>query len=134
MHPKDIGQYLAAQYFFDLSLDDVEIMYRISLICALLALCLVSCKSQDDSLAANQPQSILWEYKVVKLTDLSPEQHMLTINEYGAQGWELVNTHSNIGTSVNVIQYGREHINVRTTAMNYVFKRPRANAPEVVAE
>ena len=109
-------------------------MNRISLICALLALCLVSCKSLDDSLAANQPQSILWEYKVVKLTDLSPEQHMLTINEYGAQGWELVNTHSNIGTSVNVIQYGREHINVRTTAMNYVFKRPRANAPEVVAE
>ena len=106
-----------------------------------LALCaavmLVTCGSADEVTQASQT----WEYKVVTIpghpTEDKPEFGNLDfgdqtrmLNRMGADGWELVSAYTEIGTAhpnfgSNAYVNGIRD-NVRAIAVNFVFKRPKA--------
>ena len=90
-----------------------------------------------------------WEYKVVRvagkdaevLADYGPlvfGDQTVMLNKMGTEGWELVDTytetataHPNFGNSEYVTGI-RE--NVRTSVVNFVFKRPSSGKEEVMPE
>lgn len=84
-----------------------------------------------------------WEYKIVKKEgaesplyniDIEPqifEDPTETLNKMGQEGWELVSTYTEIKTTYpnfgdkKYVTGIRE--NTKTSVLNFVFKRPRAN-------
>ena len=104
-------------------------MKKALFICCLLASILVSCTTQTQS----------WEYKVVKvagkdaarLADYGPlvyGDQTPMLNKMGEDGWELVNIYTEVATAFP--NFGNsEYVtgireNVRTSVINFVFKRP----------
>lgn len=105
-------------------------MKRILFICAIIAVALASCnKTENTEQLPTNNQTEAWEYNVIKVTDRDIANQSVTLNQLSNQGWELVSTHTQIGTSIAKKNAYSEHINVQTTALYYVLKRPRGNYP-----
>ena len=105
-------------------------MKKIVILCSLIAFSLVSCCEQDATTAS---KNCAWEYKVVELSGSNVAAHTAAINELTKQGWELVNSHSAIATSIGKLHNGYEHIDVKTHSVSYVFKRPYVEVVETPA-
>ena len=114
-------------------------MKKTLLVCGLIAATLVSCGSKDQK----------WEYKVVKVAGKDAEvmakygplvygDQTSMLNKMGQEGWELVNTYTEIATAFP--NFGNsEYVtglreNVRTSVINFVFKRPSDGKQEVLPE
>ena len=104
-------------------------MKKIVILCSLIAFSLVSCCEQGETTA---PKNCAWEYKVLELSGSDVTAHTTAINELTKQGWELVNSHSAIATSIGKLNNGYEHIDVKTHSVSYVFKRPYVEVVEVI--
>lgn len=104
-------------------------MRKLLLICCVMATALVSCGTKNQS----------WEYKVVKVAGKDAEvmadygslvygDQTTMLNKMGNDGWELISTYTEVSTAFpNFGNSGyvtgiRE--NVRTSVINFVFKRP----------
>lgn len=104
-------------------------MKKILFLCCLLAGVLVSCSPKEQS----------WEYKVVKvagkdaeiLADYGPlvyGDQTPMLNKMGQEGWELIDIYTEVATAFP--NFGNsEYVtgireNVRTSVVNFVFKRP----------
>lgn len=105
-------------------------MKKIVILCSLIAFSLVSCCEQGKTTA---PKNCAWEYKVVELSGSDVTAHTTAINELTKQGWELVNSHSAIATSIGKLNNGYEHIDVKTHSVSYVFKRHYVEVVETPA-
>lgn len=105
-------------------------MKKIVILCSLIAFSLVSCCEQGETTAS---KNCAWEYKVVELSGSDVTAHTTAINELTKQGWELVNSHSAIATSIGKLNNGYEHIDVKTHSVSYVFKRPYVEVVEAPA-
>lgn len=98
-------------------------------LCCLVALALTSCGIKEQS----------WEYKVVKVAGKQAEiladygalvygDQTTMLNKMGKEGWELVSTYTETATAFP--NFGNsEYVtgireNVRTSVVNFVFKRP----------
>lgn len=99
---------------------------KILLSFALLAT-LTGCSSQPEK----------WEYKVLELTSENPAEKFMPsrfqnptdmLNVMGQNGWELVDTYTDVHTVFP--NFGNEQYlngireNARTSAVHFVFKRP----------
>ena len=111
-------------------------MKKVLFLCCLLAGMLVSCSPKEQS----------WEYKVVKvagkdaerLADYGPlvygDQSPM-LNKLGREGWELVDIYTEVATAFP--NFGNsEYVtgireNVRTSVINFVFKRPYKEGSEI---
>ena len=107
-------------------------MKRILFICAIIAVAITACNKVEDTEsptqeAKNNPET--WEYLVMKVTDRDIANQTIKLNQLSSEGWELVTTHSQIGTHISRNNSYYEHVNVQTTALYYVLKRPRGNYP-----
>jgi len=104
-------------------------MRKLLLICCVMATALVSCGTKNQS----------WEYKIVKVAGKDAEvmadygslvygDQTTMLNKMGKDGWELISTYTEVSTAFpNFGNSGyvtgiRE--NVRTSVINFVFKRP----------
>jgi hypothetical protein len=105
-------------------------MKRILLICAIIAAALTACnKTENTETQTAEMKTGAWEYMVLKVTDRDIANQTAALNQLNAEGWELVTTHSQIGTSIAKKNTYSEYINVQTTALHYVLKRPRGTYP-----
>lgn len=102
-------------------------MKRVLFICAIIVVALTSCNKTENAEQLSANNTGAWEYMVLKATDRDIASQTATLNQLSLQGWELVTTHSQIGTSIVKKNSYSEHINVQTTALYYVLKRPRGN-------
>lgn len=101
-------------------------MKRVLFICAIIVATLTACNKSENT-ESQIANTGAWEYMVLKATDRDIASQTTTLNQLSFQGWELVTTHSQIGTSIVKKSAYSEHINVQTTALYYVLKRPRGN-------
>jgi hypothetical protein len=102
-------------------------MKRVLFICAIIVAALTACNKSENTESQIANNTGAWEYMVLKATDRDIASQTATLNQLSFQGWELVTTHSQIGTSIVKKSAYSEHINVQTTALYYVLKRPRGN-------
>ena len=100
-------------------------MKKIAFILTIIAISFASCSpfKPVEKPASEEPKA--WEYKVVKITDKDEATQNATINTLSLEGWELVNTYTEISTGIGRSGYS-EYINVRTTSINMIFKRPQS--------
>ena len=111
-------------------------MKKVLFICCILAAAFVSCT----------PKKQTWEYKVVKVAGKGAERladygplvygdQAPMLNKMGKEGWELVNIYTEVATAFP--NFGNsEYVtglreNVRTTVVNFVFKRPYKEETDV---
>ena len=99
-------------------------MKKIAFIIALISFALVSCGKTEQTTNVEVKEPTAWEYKIVKLTNKDEATQHATINTLSLEGWELANTYTEIGTSINRSSGSNEYINVHTKSINYIFKRP----------
>ena len=102
-------------------------MKKTLLLCCMIAT-LASCGNESQT----------WEYKVIKVAgqdaavmeDYGPkvfEDQTQMLNKMGKDGWELVNTYTEVGTAFP--NFGNKDYvtgirqNTRTTVLNFIFKR-----------
>ena len=104
-------------------------MKRVLFICTIIVVALTACNKSENTESQIANNAGAWEYMVLKATDRDIASQTATLNQLSFQGWELVTTHSQIGTSIVKKSSYSEHINVQTTALYYVLKRPRGNYP-----
>lgn len=105
-------------------------------ISCLIAMLMVSCGTKEQT----------WEYKVVKVAGKDAEvmakygplvygDQTAMLNKMGKDGWELVSTYTEVATAFP--NFGNsEYVtglreNVRTSVINFVFKRPSTGQEEV---
>lgn len=105
-------------------------------ISCLIAMLMVSCGTKEET----------WEYKVVKVAGKDAEimadygslvygDQTTMLNKMGKEGWELVSTYTEVATAFP--NFGNsEYVtgireNVRTSVVNFVFKRPSTGQDEV---
>lgn len=98
-------------------------MKKIAFILAIIAIAFTSCSHLKPVEKPTSQEPTAWEYKVVKITDKDELAQNTTINTLSLEGWELTNTYTEISTSIGRSGYS-EYINVHTTTINFVFKRP----------
>ena len=101
-------------------------MKKIALILSIISFtfALVSCTHTKPKSQTSAQEPTAWEYKIVKIKDKDELTQSTTINTLSLEGWELVNTYTEIGTSIGRSYSSGEYINVHTTTINFVFKRP----------
>lgn len=122
-------------------------MKKLKTILLFLVIC-ISCFAQNrtrtnTNTTANTKttnQKVIWEYEVVKVenywsrndTYRAPEfiaNQTDMLNRMGNEGWELVNVYTEIATAFP--NFGKSDYvngirsNIRTTVVNFVFKRPK---------
>jgi hypothetical protein len=112
-------------------------MKKILLIICLIAGLMTSCEIRKQT----------WEYKVVKVAGKEAEvladygslvygDQTTILNKMGEDGWELVSTYTEIATAFP--NFGNsEYVtgireNVRTSVVNFVFKRPSTGQEDVI--
>lgn len=99
-------------------------MKKIAILLSIIALAFVSCNNAEEQASQqNTTSNCAWEYKVIKLSGKELATQTEAINQLSREGWEMVDTFSQIGTSITSRGYS-EYINVQTVAVSYVFKRP----------
>jgi hypothetical protein len=104
-------------------------------ISCLIAIVMISCGTNEQ----------IWEYKVVKVAGKDAEiladygslvygDQTIMLNKMGNDGWELVSTYTEVATAFP--NFGNsEYVtgireNVRTSVVNFVFKRPSTGQEE----
>ena len=101
-------------------------MKKIAIIFSLIAMSFISCTSGHQA-----GENVAWEYEILKIKKSDAAKTTEMLNEMSNQGWELVTSYSQIGTSIVKSGY-HERIHVQTTMVSYVFKRPKGMAIKVV--
>jgi hypothetical protein len=97
-------------------------MKKIAFILTIIAITFASCSSFKPADKPTSQKPTAWEYKVVKIADKDVLTQNTTINTLSLEGWELINTYTEISTSIGRSGYS-EYINVHTTNINFIFKR-----------